>query len=76
MEAENRRAAALIQRCLILSTCPRFACRVCRTKTGWSHQPWCELSWVTEPDCTDCRYWNKKKDLCEHPTARRERAAK
>ena len=49
--------------------CDLYACRVCRTKTGWPHQPWCELSQVTEPDCADCRYWGGKK--CRHPARRK-----
>ena len=58
---------------LIRARCPRFACRLCRTKTGWPHQRWCELSFLTQPECTDCRYWSEKKHACDHPAARRER---
>lgn len=60
----------------INARCDRYACLVCRTKTGWPHQVWCEMARVTEPECTDCRYWSAKKSLCDHPVTRRERAAK
>ena len=56
--------------------CPRFVCRICRTKTGWPHQLGCEMWLVTAPECADCRYWSAKKSLCDHPAARKERAAK
>ena len=83
MEPEAYRAEAVPtarppgqERRPIDARCPRYACRLCRTKTGWPHQPWCELSRVTEPECADCRYWNAGKNLCDHPAARRERGAK
>ena len=72
MEEENTTVA----RPLIAADCPRFVCRICRTKTGWPHQIGCELACLTAPDCADCRYWSAKKDRCEHPAVRRERAAK
>ena len=65
-----------IRRPLIDALCPRYVCRLCRTKTGWPHQLGCELAQVTEPECADCRYWNMKNQRCDHPAARRERAAK
>ena len=65
MEEERGRIAA---------ACPRFACRVCRTKTGWPHQPWCPLSRAVEPDCGGCRYWEPKEGECIHPALRREGA--
>ncbi|MCR5137317.1 MAG: hypothetical protein K6C12_09495 [Oscillospiraceae bacterium] len=52
---------------IIRCACPLFACRICRTKTGWPHQLWCEISGVTEPGCTDCRYHNPEKSACAHP---------
>lgn len=58
---------------VIAARCQRFACRLCRTKTGWPHQRWCELTFLTQPDCADCRYWSEKKHACDHPAARRER---
>ena len=64
------------ERVRIAAGCPRYVCRLCRTKTGWPHQIGCELACLTAPDCADCRYWSAKKDRCEHPAVRRERAAK
>ena len=54
----------------IRADCPLYACRCCRTKTGWPHQVWCEMRHVTEPDCGDCRYWSAEKQACEHPAER------
>ena len=59
------------ERPVIRAKCESYACRACRTKTGWPHQSWCELSRLTEPDCADCRYWNVKKARCGHPVLRR-----
>ena len=61
---------------MIDADCPRYVCRCCRTKTGWPHQIGCEQASVTKPDCGDCRYWNKKKNRCDHPAARKEREAR
>ena len=52
---------------LIRSTCPLFACRICRTKTGWPHQSWCGAAAVTQPGCPDCRYWDTAGFICAHP---------
>ena len=59
---------------IIRCACTLYACLVCRTKTGWQHQGWCELAGRTEPACGDCRYYNREKDTCAHP-ARRKGAA-
>ena len=53
------------------AACTLFACRMCRTKTGWKHQRWCELAAVCEPSCRDCRYWSAKRAICEHPAQRK-----
>ena len=58
------------ERPIIRSACELFACRVCRTKTGWPHQKWCELCDLVRPDCGDCRYWNVGKNKCGHPARR------
>ena len=58
-----------IIRCL----CPLFACRVCRTKTGWRHQSWCERADVTEPGCAECHYYDADCDRCRHPAEERRR---
>lgn len=81
---EERNAAgeelrpAAEERPVIRALCPLFACRVCRTKTGWPHQRWCELSRLTEPDCALCRYWGEKKGKggCTHAAVRRRRGMK
>ena len=59
----------------ISSPCPLFACRVCRTKTGWPHQRWCALAELTAPECADCRYWSEAESRCHHPTLRKGGAA-
>ena len=59
------------ERPLIAAACELYACRVCRTKTGWPHQKWCEMKLVTNPDCGDCRYWSEKKGKCDHPAVRK-----
>jgi hypothetical protein len=59
------------ERPVIRAKCESYACRECRTKTGWPHQKWCTLSRLTEPDCADCRYWSVKKAGCDHPARRR-----
>ena len=56
---------------VIDASCALFACRSCRTKTGWPHQKWCEMQLLTNPDCADCIYWSVKKDKCDHPARRR-----
>jgi len=55
---------------VIRACCEFYACRVCRTKTGWPHQKWCELRSVAAPDCADCRYWEAEAGACEHPVHR------
>lgn len=57
-----------IDRPELASPCALFACWVCRTKTGWPHQRWCELIERTEPRCADCRYWSEKRGECRHPS--------
>ena len=64
------------ERPLIGARCPRYVCRLCRTKTGWPHQPGCALALLTNPVCADCRFWNEKKNRCNHPAARKGRAAR
>lgn len=54
---------------VIRASCPLYACRFCRTKTGWPHQLWCVLELVTEPDCEDCRYLARGR--CAHPARRK-----
>lgn len=58
---------------IIHSVCPLYACRVCRTKSGWRHQQWCGIADVTEPDCADCRYYDPLRDKCAHPARERRR---
>lgn len=55
----------------IAADCPRFACRVCRTKTGWPHQSWCALAAVTRPECGDCRYREAARGVCQHPAQKK-----
>ena len=55
----------------IRSSCPLYICRVCRTKTGWPHQVWCELKGLTEPGCTDCRYHSARNGGCVHPAMKK-----
>ena len=52
---------------IIHGKCSLFACRCCRTKYGWEHQRWCELSSVTEPACEKCRYYSGHNGRCAHP---------
>lgn len=52
---------------IIRCSCPLFACRVCRTKTGWWHQSWCERADVKEPGCAECYYYDADCDRCRHP---------
>ncbi|MBQ5398631.1 MAG: hypothetical protein IIU14_04240 [Ruminococcus sp.] len=54
----------------IFGSCPLFACRRCRTKYGWEHQVWCEMSCVTRPTCVDCRYFSSQGGGCAHPAKR------
>ena len=51
----------------IRAACPLFACRLCRTKTGWPHQRWCACRELTGPGCAGCRYHDPKRDECVHP---------
>lgn len=51
--------------------CDMFACRICRTKFGYKHQAWCELSHIISPGCTDCRYWSQNDGACRHPLAKK-----
>lgn len=59
---------------VIRARCSRFACCVCRTKTGWPHQPWCELGEEACPGCEDCRYFDRTKARCMHPACKRRGA--
>ena len=59
------------ERPVIRARCPLFACRVCRTKTGWPHQKWCDQKLAADPDCGGCVYWSRKKERCDHPAMRR-----
>ncbi len=52
---------------IIGGKCEIFACRICRTKYGYKHQIWCELSHITLPQCEHCRYWSADGDVCKHP---------
>ena len=56
---------------VIRSACPLYVCRLCRTKTGWPHQCWCELRDSTEPGCADCRYHDALRGKCAHPAKER-----
>jgi hypothetical protein len=60
---------------IIRSGCPLYSCRVCRTKTGWPHQVWCELRPMTVPGCAECRYRSARNDNCVHPAIRKGGAA-
>ena len=60
---------------IIHSGCPLYSCRVCRTKTGWRHQPWCELKELTVPGCTECRYHDIAGGSCVHPAMKKGGAA-
>ena len=59
----------------IRCACMLYACRVCRTKTGWRHQRWCELAGLTVPGCGECRYHDERRDACAHPSRRKGGAA-
>ena len=61
---------------VIRTTCALFACRVCRTKTNWPHQPWCELAGRTLPRCEDCRYYDRPKGRCIHPARRKNESGR
>ncbi len=56
---------------IIEAACAKYACRSCRTKTGWPHQSWCERAAVQKPDCGDCRYFDTEKVICIHPAVRK-----
>ena len=58
------------ERPVIRASCPLFACRECRTRTGWPHKNGCELIDLAVPDCRACRYWSAKKEKCDHPEMR------
>ena len=58
---------------VIRGSCPLFVCRCCRTKFGWTHQEWCEVGDLTEPTCTDCRYYSEHHQKCVHPIIKRKR---
>lgn len=55
----------------IRSACPLYACKDCRTKTGWRHQSWCSLADVHEPGCEHCLYHDPDRDTCVHPVRRK-----
>ena len=54
---------------VIRAACPLYACRVCRTKTGWPHQCWCKSAALTAPGCDACCYF--KQNRCAHPARRK-----
>jgi len=56
---------------VICAACDRFACRVCRTKTGWRHQVWCTRNSLAAPTCEDCVYWSAAVESCRHPAQRK-----
>lgn len=56
---------------VIRAECALYACRECRTKTGWRHQSWCAMAEVTEPCCADCRYHDAGQNACVHPIRKR-----
>ena len=60
----------------IRAECPLYACKECRTKTGWRHQRWCGMADKTEPGCAECRYFNAGKNACAHPARRKGGAAR
>ncbi|MBQ5347209.1 MAG: hypothetical protein IIU39_04060 [Ruminococcus sp.] len=62
-----------LQDSIIRGSCSLFACRVCRTKYGWAHQRWCELSDHTRPSCGDCRYFILRDGECTHPATNKLR---
>ena len=51
----------------IRGSCSLFVCRCCRTKYGWEHQEWCDLSALTQPSCKECRYFRERDGECVHP---------
>ena len=55
----------------IRGSCSLFVCQYCRTKYGWEHQAWCELSSLVSPSCGDCRYY-KEENECVHPAKKQE----
>ncbi len=57
----------------IRGSCSLFACRCCRTKYGWKHQPWCGLKLLTQPSCKDCRYFREQDSECTHPATNKLR---
>lgn len=57
---------------IIAAKCPLFACRDCRTKTGWPHQSWCGAPDRIKPGCGDCFYYQIKAEKCAHPTLKRK----
>ena len=57
----------------IRGDCSFFACGCCRTKYGWEHQAWCEVFYLTDPNCTDCFYHHPKTGSCVHPAMKNNR---
>lgn len=55
---------------IIGGKCSMFACRICRTKYGWQHQPWCEAIHITAPVCADCCYLAANGE-CIHPLSKK-----
>ncbi len=51
----------------IVAGCPDLVCRVCRTKVGWPHQPWCKLGNKVQLACPDCRYYDGAHTVCAYP---------
>ena len=66
---QEMEATHVINGGIIDAGCPLYACRVCRTKTGWEHQRWCGITGMTEPGCDQCRYRDRSE--CSHPALRK-----
>ena len=58
----------------INAACSLFACKECRTKTGYAHQRWCSAAGKTKPVCTDCAYWLEQDKSCGHPQTKQGEA--
>lgn len=58
---------------IIHGKCSLFACLCCRTKYGWEHQQWCELSMITQPTCRECRYYSERDGECTHPSKKQRK---
>lgn len=52
---------------VIRGACTRYVCRCCMTKYGWEHQVWCDTPDLLEPLCVDCRYYDARRGICDHP---------